>query len=151
MSDRTLLQDVRTALRWDPRITSPDIAAAVYGGIVTLRGGVGTYREREDATAVARQVVGVKGVVNELAVHLAEADRRPDREIAFEAARALKLNTAVPSARLLVSVGDGHLTLTGSVDWLFERQTALATIRNLPGLVGITDAIVVLQPHVKVA
>jgi osmotically-inducible protein OsmY len=151
MSDRTLLQDVRTALRWDPRITSQDIASAVYGGIVTLRGGVGSYREREDAAAVARQVVGVKGVVNELAVHLAEADQRPDREIAFEATRALKLNTAVPSARLMVAVSDGYLTLAGTVDWLFERQAALATIRNLPGLVGITDAIVVVERHVKVA
>jgi osmotically-inducible protein OsmY len=150
MSDRTLLQDVRTALRWDPRIQSQDIATAVYGGIVTLRGSVGSYREREDVGYISRQVVGVKGVVNELAVDLADADQRPDREIAYEAARALKLNTAVPAGRLIVSVSFGFLTVAGTVDWLYERHAALSTIRNLPGIRGIVDLIVV-HPHVKVA
>jgi hypothetical protein len=150
MSDRTLLQDLRNALRVDPRIQSEDIVVAVYGGIATLRGRVGAYREREDAADVARWLTGVTGVVNELAVDLAEADQRPDREIAYEAARALKLNTAVPAAQLMVSVTDGCLTLTGTVGWLFERQAALHTIRNLPGLRGIVDAVVVI-PHVKVA
>ena len=150
MSDRTLLQDVRTALRWDPRIQSQDIASAVYGGIVTLRGSVGSYREHEDAKDIARQVVGVNGVVNELAVHLAERDQRPDREIAFEATRALMMNTAVPAPRLMVSVNEGYVTLAGTVDWLYERQAALHTIRNLPGIRGIIDQVVV-QPHEKVA
>jgi osmotically-inducible protein OsmY len=150
MSDRTLLQDVRNALQYDPRIHSQVIATAVYGGIVTLRGSVDTYREREDAGEIAHCVVGVKGIVNQLAVHLAEADQRPDREIAYEAARALKLNTAVPSARLTVSVSDGYVTVAGTVDWFYERHAALYTIRNLPGIRGIVD-VIVIAPRGKVA
>src|SRR5262245_18790883 len=103
MSDRILIQDVRTALRWDPRIQSQAIVSAVYGGIVTLRGSVGSYREHEDAADIVRRVLGVKGVINQLAVYLPQKDERPDREIAFEAARALMMNTAVPATRLVVS------------------------------------------------
>jgi osmotically-inducible protein OsmY len=149
MSDHTLLHDVRNALR-DPRIQSQDVTVAVYGGIVLLRGRVHTYREREDAAAIAGGLVGIQGVINLLAVDLAEAEQRPDREIAYDAARALKLNTAVPSGRLMVSVSGGYVTLSGTVNWLFERQAALGTIRNLPGLRGLIDAVFVC-PDTKVA
>jgi osmotically-inducible protein OsmY len=54
----------------------------------------------------------------------------------------------VPSDDVTVKVEDGWLTLRGEVRWDYERRAAERAVRNLPGVKGITNALVV-RPRVE--
>ena len=49
-------------------ITVNDLHVTTTGGVVTLRGSVGSEKERQDAVARAAAVVGAQNVVNELLI-----------------------------------------------------------------------------------
>ena len=64
-------------------------------------------------------------------VVLPGSGKRPDAEIAEAAIRALEWNSSVPNEAIKVTVQDGWVTLTGAVDWAFQRWAAIATVRSL--------------------
>ena len=74
MSNEELQENVTDELRWDPKINS-SIAVGADGGTVTLRGTVGSFREKRAAKKAAERVYGVTAVQNELSVLT-----RPSRE-----------------------------------------------------------------------
>ena len=148
MTDKDLKQNVQNALEWEPSLDASDVGVSVDDGVVTLRGNVGTYAEKIAAERVALRMYGVKAVANDLAVHVATAFERTDTEIAQAAVDALKWNTLVPDGRVTVAVTDGWLTLSGTLEWQYQKDAAARAVRNLMGVKGITNNITV-KPRVK--
>jgi osmotically-inducible protein OsmY len=60
--------DVQEALAWNPKVDIDAIAVSADDGHVTLRGTVGSMREKLEAKTVAAGVFGVVAVKNELQV-----------------------------------------------------------------------------------
>ena len=60
-SDSDIKRDVEDELRWDPDISSDDIAVAVKNGVVTLTGFVRSYGQKLQAEADAKRISGVVG------------------------------------------------------------------------------------------
>jgi len=89
-SDEDIRRDVEAELKWDPDIDSTDIAVAVKDGVVTLTGFVRSYTQKWDAERVAKRVVGVRAVANDIEVRLPSGTTRPDPEIARDAVAKLK-------------------------------------------------------------
>jgi VCBS repeat-containing protein len=143
MTDKDLKQNVQNALEWEPSLDATDVGVSVDGGIITLRGNVGTYAEKIAAERVALRMYGVKAVANDIAVHVATAFERTDTEIAQAAVDALKWNTLVPAGRVTVAVTDGRMTLAGTVEWQYQRDAAARAVRNLMGVKAITNNITV--------
>src|SRR6267142_44300 len=85
-SDDEIRSSVLLELKWDPKITSSDIAVAVKDGVVTLSGFASSYLEKESAEKAAKRVYGVRGVANDIAVKLPSA--RTDPEIARDIVQA---------------------------------------------------------------
>src|SRR4030081_1459127 len=108
-SDDAIRQDVLFELKWDPKITSNDIAVAVKDGVVTLSGYVPSYLEKDAAEKAAKRVYGVRGVANDIEVKLPST--RADPEIARDAVRALERRIFVPSDDIQVTVTNGWVTL----------------------------------------
>jgi len=148
MTDRELQQNVQNALDWEPSIESTDIGISVDNGIVTLRGDVPSYAEKSAAERVALRVYGVKAVANDINVRLISRYERTDTEIAQAAVSALKWNTMVPADKVSIAVSDGWITLTGTVDWQYQRSTAERAVRDLTGVKGVSNAIM-LKPPVR--
>jgi osmotically-inducible protein OsmY len=94
----------------------------VHEGVVTLRGEVKSYREKETAKAVALRVYGVKALANDLTIRPLGAYGRSDRDIAQDAAHVLKVNTVLPQHPITVSVEIGLLTLKGTAIGSFRRR-----------------------------
>jgi osmotically-inducible protein OsmY len=92
------------------------------------------------------RVEGVRGIVNNLVVK--PATERSDVDIAKAAIDALKWNVMVPAEDLKVKVEKGWVTLTGEVRWDYQRRAAERAIRDLPGVKGIVNLIVV-KPKVE--
>jgi osmotically-inducible protein OsmY len=120
----------------------------VEAGVVTLLGNVLSYGEKMTAERTALRVYGVKAVANELAVHLPHEFVRTDADIAQAVVSALNWNTVVPKNHVGVAVSNGWITLTGTVNWHYQKNAAVRTIRDLMGVKGVTDNIVV-RPEVN--
>ena len=148
MTDKELKQHVQNALDWEPGLDAKDIGIAVETGVITLRGNVSSYAEKMTAERVTLRVYGVKAVANELAVHLPHEFVRTDTDIAQAVVSALNWNTIVPTDHVSVAVTDGWITLTGTLDWYYQKHAAARTIRDLMGVKGVTDNILV-RPQVK--
>jgi osmotically-inducible protein OsmY len=139
MTDGELLDQVEDALDWEPSVDVSDVDVSVDGGVVTMRGDVGSYAQKRTAERVVLGVYGVRGVANDLNVRLPGALERSDTDIAQVAVNTLTWNTQVPSDRVTVAVSDGWVTLRGTVDWQYQKDAAERGVRNLTGVRGITN------------
>jgi osmotically-inducible protein OsmY len=148
MTDKELKQHVQNALDWDPSLDASDIGVSVDESVVTLRGNVATFSEKMTAERVALRVYGVKALANDLVVHLPSGFERTDTEMAQAALAALKWNTLVPADAVTVTVTNGRIALTGTVKWNYQKDAAARTVRDLMGVKGVTNSIVV-KPMVK--
>jgi osmotically-inducible protein OsmY len=143
-SDSQIVDNVNDELFFDPRIKDLDgIAVSADDGAITLRGTVGSFHQKRGATQAAKRVQGVSKVDNELEVRLMTETRREDSEIRAAALQALMLDSVVPAESVDVSVSIGWLTLTGTVQWQYQRDAADDDVAPLFGVVGIDDQIIV--------
>ena len=145
-SDDLIREDVLFELKWDPKITSNDVAVAIKDGVVTLSGFVSSYWEKDSAEKAVKRVYGVKGVANDIEVK--PISKRTDPEIARDAVHELESHISIPSDRIKVTVKNGWVTLEGDVDWQFEKSLAESSVKKLKGVVGITNSIQV-KPKVS--
>lgn len=145
MTDKRLEQCVLNAVDWEPSLETSDISVSVDEGTVTLRGHVRSYAQKVMAEQVALRVYGVRAVANDIDVHVLSGCQRTDTEIAQAAVTALTWNTMVPSDRVTVTITDGWLTLKGMVDWQYQKDAAARAVRDLQGVRGVANKIV-LQP-----
>jgi osmotically-inducible protein OsmY len=122
---------------------------SVESSVVTLRGDVKTYSEKAVAERVALGVYGVKAVANDINVQPRDGQQRTDSEIAQAVLSALKWNTLVPDERITVTVSNGFVTLKGTVDWEYQRKAAATSVRDLAGVRGVANTIL-LEPHISV-
>jgi osmotically-inducible protein OsmY len=148
MTDKELKQHVQNALDWEPSLDASDVGVSVDEGVVTLRGNVGSFFEKMAAERVSLHVYGVKALANDLVVHLPSGFERTDTEIAQAAVTALKWNAVLPADRVTVSVASGWITLSGAVNWNYQKDAATRTVRDLRGVKGVTNNITV-KPSVK--
>ena len=146
MTDRQLQEHVQNALDWEPSIDAADIGVSVDNGVVTLRGDVKTYAEKAAAEHVALAVYGAKAVANDINVRLGTGLERSDTDIAQAVVSALRWSSMVPDEKIAVVVTNGWVTLSGQVDWEYQRSASARTVRDLTGVRGVTNAITV-APH----
>jgi osmotically-inducible protein OsmY len=150
MTDRQLQENVQAALDWEPSVDVADVGVTVNDGVVTLRGEVKSYAEKAVAERVTLGVYGVKALANDLSVQLLRGLNRTDGDIALAAVNALTWNSMVPENKVSVVVVKGWVTLKGEVDWNYQRETAARVVRDLVGVLGVTNSITV-KPRVSVA
>jgi len=142
-SDAQLKKDVESELEWDASVNADHIGVSAKDGVVTLAGHLDSYAEKYAAERAAQRVKGIKGLAVELDVRLGLAAKRTDAEIAAAAESALRWHALVPEDRVKVMVEKGWLTLSGEVDWDYQRTYAMKAVRPLTGVVGISNSLTV--------
>lgn len=144
-TDMELQRDVLEEIAWEPSVAVPEIGVTVHDGVVTLTGNVDNLPAKWAAENAALRVSGVRAIVNDIEVRLSTDNRRSDQDIAMAACTALEWNVVLPK-NLQVTVDDGWITLTGKVQWQFQKNTAEETVKRLTGVKGIVNNITV-KPH----
>ena len=147
-TDDSIRRNVEAELAWEPGLESTDIAVKVKHGVVTLTGFTRNYTDKYAAERVAKRVLGVKAVANDIEVRLPSGSDRLDREIAQDAVVALKRELPVSSERIKAVVRDGWITLEGNVQWDFQRRMAESAVRKIQGVKGVFNLITV-KPDVS--
>jgi osmotically-inducible protein OsmY len=145
-TDTQLQEDVLDELRWSGHVRPNEVGVSVKKGVVTLSGAIDTLSKKWAAEEAALRVRGVKAVANELEVHLPSMAERTDEEIALAAVRALTWDVDVPASDIQVTVGNGWITLKGTVNVLFQRNAAFRDVRHLAGVRGVSNLLTVRQP-----
>jgi osmotically-inducible protein OsmY len=129
---------VLTQLEWDPQVDASAIGVTASGGTVTLTGFIDSYAGKLAAERAAKRARGVRAVANDIEVRLKL--ERTDADIAADVTRALELTANIPSS-VQATVRNGHVTMTGKVDWLFQKDIAEKAVRHIRGVRNIVDYI----------
>ena len=138
-TDLDIKNDVLTELSWDPLVPEARIGVAVHEGVVTLTGHLDSYAEKVATKRAAERVAGVKVLAVELDVIPTGVHQRSDTEIALAVEHALSWSTSVPKGRVKATVEKGWVTLSGELDWNFQRRAVERIVRPLKGVVGVSD------------
>jgi osmotically-inducible protein OsmY len=148
MSSLKLRRDILDELEYEPSVDAAHIGVAVEKGVVTLTGHVAKYAEKEAALAAVRRIQGVRAIAEEIEVRYPSDKKTSDDEIAKRAIDILGWDTMVPSGSIQVMVRDGWVTLTGTVDWYYQKTHAEEDIRKLSGVHGVINSIEI-KPSIR--
>ena len=140
-TDAQLKQDIIAELTWEPSVNASQIGVEVKNGTVTLAGHVDSYTEKWQAERAAQRVSGVKGLAVEIDVTLPGLSKRTDGDIARSAQNSLEWTSWLPKDSIKVKAENGWITLSGEVEWDYQRQSAKDAVRSLLGVVGVSDEI----------
>lgn len=143
MTDSQLRQDVIDELEFDPSFSGEHIGVAVDKNVVTLTGHVNSYAEKLAAIAAARRVKGVHAIAENIEVRYAFQNKTADDQIAKRASDILNWDVLIPSNRVDILVEEGWVTLSGNVDWYFQKTAAEDDVRKLSGVRGVTNKITI--------
>jgi osmotically-inducible protein OsmY len=146
-TDSQITQDVLAELAWDPAVTVADLTVSTDDGRVSLTGRADTYGTKLKAEDAASRVAGVRSVENDIVVDPAALGLRSDADIARDIRTALVLDYQIPDDQISVNVLNGVLTLTGNVNWYYQRDAAEADAAMIREVQDIDDEIIVNQPE----
>jgi osmotically-inducible protein OsmY len=148
MTDLQLRQDVLQELEYEPSVNAAHIGVAVDKEVVILSGHVGSYAEKTAAIAAVRRLKGVHAIADEIEIRYPEDKKTSDDEIAKRAIDILGWDTMVPSRSIQVRIRDGLVTLSGSVDWYYQKKVAEEDVRKLSGVRSVVNDIEI-KPRVQ--
>jgi len=142
---------VMEKLNFEPRLDASNITVSIQGDhdIVVLGGAVSNYNEKFIAEQAVKNLANVRSVVDEIEVVLSSKYATSDIDIAKEVNRALKASITVPYERIKSVVKDRIVTLSGEVNWQFQKNNAFNLVKDLIGVKSVINLIEVKQ-QVKV-
>ena len=144
-----LQKDVQDAIKWEPLLNAAEIGVTVKDGVVTLTGTVNNYSKKSEAEDAAKNVAGVKAVVEKIEVkHSSSWAKKDDNEIATEVIKALNWNWRIPSDKVKVEVEKGWVTLGGEVEWNYQKEAAKDAVKYLLGVTGVSNNITI-RPKIQ--
>jgi osmotically-inducible protein OsmY len=148
MSETFLRQIILEELEYEPSLDATHIGVAVEKGVVTLTGHVASFAEKQAAITAVRRVNGVRAIAEEIEVRYPYEKKIADDEVAKRAVEILGWDSVIPDRAIQVLVRNGWVTLTGDVDWHFQKQSAEDDIRKLSGVRGVINNIAI-KPRVQ--
>ena len=137
--DTNLQQKVQDALHWDSLLKHSEIGVLAEDGIVTLTGFVDSYAKKLKAEAIVKDIKGVLALVEKIEVKFGVEGAMTDAEIANQVVNALKWNWEIPNDAVKVQVENNWVTLEGSLQWNYQRETVKNLVNNLSGIRGINN------------
>jgi len=138
-TDAQIKADVIAELKWDAEIDETKIGVTVSNGAVALSGHSPTFRQKMEASAVAKRVKGVLAIVNNIEVLLDREFRTTDEGLAERIANVLKWNVSIPGKEIKATVKDGVVSLSGEVEWQYQRSNILRNVEHVAGVVNVLD------------
>lgn len=141
-NNETLQQDVQDAIKWQPLLSAGQIGVTAIDGVITLTGIVDSYAKKLEAEDAAKNVAGVKAVVEKLEIKFNSMyENADDNDIATEVINALKNNWRVPQDKVKIKVEGGWVTLDGQMAWNYEKEAARDSVKDLIGVSGVSNNI----------
>jgi osmotically-inducible protein OsmY len=144
-SNEELQKNVVDAINWEPLLKAAEIGVMSNKGVVTLTGSVNTYAKKAEAEQAAKNVAGVRTVVEDIKVVCNTKDKRTDAEILTAIETAFIWHWDIPTEKISVIVENGWVFLGGELEWNYQKEAAKSALNNLIGITGITNNISIIS------
>ena len=142
-TDFQLQQEIFNEFRKEPLLETFRPGIDVKNGVITLFGEVDCYAKKIAAENIVKKVGEVKVIIQEIKVNVPREDRITDIEITQIVLNVLNWNSNIPDSRIDVDVQNGWVTLTGELDWQFQKEAALVAVQDIIGLKGVSDLLTI--------
>ncbi len=142
-TNEQLQKDVQEAIKWEPLLHPAEIGVTAADGVVSLTGTVDSFAKKKQAENAARNVAGVKVLVENIQVKLPDSKAKTDVEIGAEIISAFTSNVIIPQDKIKVKVENGWVDLDGELPWDYQREITENAIQFLPGIKGIFNNITI--------
>ncbi len=138
-SDVQIAHAIVSSFEWHTEIPNKKLEVKVQKGWVTLEGEVNWNYQRQAAERTVNSIGGVKGVTNLIRIKpIVEA-----QDIKKKIESAFKRSAVVEAQQIKVETNGNNVILGGKVHSWFERRAAETAAWSAPGVVSVTDNIVV--------
>lgn len=136
VSDTEIALRVRNALTWHSAVNEDLVNIKVDDGIVHLEGIVNWDYERKAAERAVSNLLGVKGVVNNIRIN---KKRVEPAEVKRKIRDAFHRHATVDSNNISVNVSESTVTLTGKVRTREEWRDAEEVVWSMPGITEVIN------------
>ena len=138
-TDSDIAQAAVNALQWNTVVPASRVSVAVGNGWITLKGHLDWQYQKDAAARAVRDLTGVRGVNNNIAVQppVKSADVQDKIEAAF------KRSAEIDARRITVTAQNGKVTLIGNVRSWAERQQAEHAAWAAPGVTQVEDRLLI--------
>ena len=137
-TDTDVNKAVETALFVDNYVPASQVDVVTAEGIVTLTGAVNNLLAKERAVQLAESINGVRAVIDRVTV---TPSARRDAEIKSDVEQALMDDPAVGRYDVHITVTNGVVTLTGTVDSYAQRRLAPEVAKAVRGVTDVKNQI----------
>ena len=100
---------------------------------------VHTLDEKACAERAVKNIKGVRAIADDIEVKLPAQMRKADEHIAEQISRLLTWYSSLRNMDVRAEVDDGHVTLTGEVDFLYQKSLAAERVAELESVAGISE------------
>ncbi len=138
-NDAEIAKGVLNAWGWHWDIPADKIKVKVENGWVTLEGEVQWNSQKQEAKKTIVNLMGVRGVSNNITIKSETHDKLEKQAVE----QVLSNNWSLNNKNIKVQVLDNHVTLTGMVDSLYQKDEAARLAWNAPGVWTMDNNLVV--------
>ena len=139
-TDLDLANEVLSGMKWNWSVPNDKVKVKVENGWVTLDGAVEWNYQRDAAKNCAADLIGVKGVINNIKVNSLSADLVEQEAIE----KALSRSWMIDDHNIQVKVKGNKVVLRGAVESLFEKDEATRLAWNAPGVNEVDNELAVV-------
>lgn len=143
-SDEQIKKDVTEQLYWDNRIDASDVSVEVDSGIVELQGKLKSLSQLEAIRQNVTVIPGVTNIDDEQLTVVAMGQEDKDPVIEENARNVLDYSRDIDAGEIGVTVSKGWISLTGTVDKMWKKIKAESMVRELTGVLGVTNKITIV-------
>lgn len=149
-SNENLKNAVQDALQTQPEADTAQIEVAVKEGVVSLKGIVDYYGQKQSVECTVKKVAGVKAVIENIKVKVNIWNDPKDDTIAHQIKETFRWQWNIPEKQITVKVENGWVTLEGQVQWHYQKEAACAVVFNLAGVKGVSCNIKIVPENLKI-
>lgn len=139
--DDILRQNVIQALKWELFSVDCTIIVISKNGVITLKGNVDTYKKKIEAERISSTISGVQSVINKIDVTINSWEQKNDIAITNEILTIFRWNWNTLNDTIKVKVLEGWVTLSGELEWNYQKEAARQAIVSLIGVKGVNNKI----------
>jgi osmotically-inducible protein OsmY len=141
-SDTWIRMKVQTALVFHSNVSASKTEVTVKNGVVTLKGEASSSAKKELTTQYAKEVEGVKSVINNMKLAKPESmgEKMDDASITAQVKMTLVLHSSTSAIRTSVTTKDGVVTVSGKAHNEAEIDLVTKLVEDVDGVLNVINA-----------